>query len=110
MAGARWTSPLTSSASASWSRTGARRPPMQALVRSADAKPTPGDCVLLGLILVAAIVARVIAIDSQGLASEEAQVILQARWPVSDMLLEPTAETPFLYFALQKMLLAPDVS
>lgn len=82
---------------------------MRNLTRSADAEPAPGHWVLLGVILLVAIGVRVIAIGSQGLASEEAQVILQARWPVADMLLEPTAETPFLYFALQKMLLAPDV-
>lgn len=83
---------------------------MPALSRSLDAKPTPGHWVLLGAILLAAILVRVVAIGSQGLGSEEAQVILQARWPVSDMLLEPTAETPFLYYALQKMLVAPDAS
>ena len=65
---------------------------------------------LLSAIILVAVLVRVVAIDSQGLSSEEALSILQADWSVGDMVLNPTDPTPFLYYALHKLLLAPDAS
>jgi hypothetical protein len=73
-------------------------------------EPRAGHWLLLGAIFVVAILARVVAIDSQGLSTVEALAILQSDWSVGDMLLNPTDPTPFLYYALHKLLLPPDAS
>jgi hypothetical protein len=73
-------------------------------------RPRAGHWILLGAIVALAIAVRVVAIGSQGLSSEESQIILQADWTVGEMVLKPTDQTPFLYYTLHKLFLSPDAS
>ena len=65
---------------------------------------------LLCLLLVAAILLRVVAIETEGLWTDEALTIILSNWSIGDMLLKPTDPTPFLYYAIHKLLLPPDAS
>lgn len=65
---------------------------------------------LVCFLLVVAILLRVVAIESEGLWTDEALTIVLANWSIGDMLLKPTDPTPFLYYALHKLLLPPDAS
>lgn len=60
----------------------------------------------LATIFMVAILLRVIAIDSQGLWTDEALTIPYVNWSLRDMLLLPTDPTPFLYYAVHKLLLS----
>jgi 4-amino-4-deoxy-L-arabinose transferase-like glycosyltransferase len=65
---------------------------------------------MLAAIIVAAILLRIVAIDAQGLWSDEAFTIVLADWSISDMFLLPTDPTPFLYYAIHKAFLPADAS
>lgn len=65
---------------------------------------------MLAAIIAVAILLRLVAIDAQGLWSDEAFTIVLADWSISDMFLLPTDPTPFLYYAIHKILLPPDAS
>ncbi len=66
--------------------------------------------VVLAAIVILAILVRVAAIDTQSLWTDEALTIVLANWSIGDMLLMPTDPTPFLYYAIHKLLLPPDAS
>jgi mannosyltransferase len=61
---------------------------------------------MLATIFVVAILLRVIALNKEGLWTDEALTIALANWSISDMLLLPTDPTPFLYYAIHKFLLS----
>jgi uncharacterized membrane protein len=77
---------------------------------SIDGKPGAAHWITLAAIIVAAILLRVVAIDAQGLWSDEAFTIVLADWSISDMFLLPTDPTPFLYYAIHKAFLPADAS
>ncbi|HSE73937.1 MAG TPA: hypothetical protein VLB05_05445, partial [Dongiaceae bacterium] len=62
----------------------------------------------LGAILLIAIAMRVVAIDAQGLWTDEALTIVLSNWSIPDMLLQPTDPTPALYYILHKLLIPAD--
>jgi hypothetical protein len=62
----------------------------------------------LGAILLIAIAMRVVAIDAQGLWTDEALTIVLSNWSIPDMLLLPTDPTPALYYILHKLLIPAD--
>jgi hypothetical protein len=66
--------------------------------------------ILLGAILIVATLLRVVAIDTQSLWTDEALTIVLANWSIGDMFLKPTDPTPFLYYAIHKLLVPPDAS
>jgi mannosyltransferase len=57
-----------------------------------------------------AILLRVMAIDAQGLWTDEGLTIVLSNWSISDMLLLPTDPTPFLYYGVHKLLLSANSS
>lgn len=63
-----------------------------------------GHWTTLGGILVVAALLRVVALDAQGLWTDEALTIVLSNWSISDMLLQPTDPTPALYYILHKLL------
>lgn len=63
---------------------------------------------LVCLLLVVAVLLRVIAIESESLWTDEALTVILANWSIGEMILKPTDPTPFLYYALHKLLLPPD--
>ena len=65
---------------------------------------------MLATILVAAIFLRVVALDAQGLWTDEAFTIVLSNWSVSDMLLLPTDPTPALYYIIHKLLIPANAS
>ena len=65
---------------------------------------------LVCFLLIVAILLRVVAIETESLWTDEALTIVLANWSISDMLLKPTDPTPFLYYAIHKLLLPPDAS
>jgi hypothetical protein len=71
---------------------------------------TVGHWVTLATILMVATLLRVIAIDQQGLETDEAMTIVLSNWSISDMLLLPTDPTPFLYYGIHKPLLSANSS
>lgn len=77
---------------------------------SIDGTPGATHWIMLAAIVVAAILLRIVAIDAQGLWSDEAFTIVLADWSISDMFLLPTDPTPFLYYAIHKALLPADAS
>lgn len=68
------------------------------------------DIVGLLAIIVAALVLRIVAIDSQALWADEGQTIFLSLYPISEMFLRPTDPTPFLYYALHHIFLSPESS
>lgn len=77
---------------------------------SIDGKPGATHWIMLAAIIVAAILLRVVAINAQGLWSDEAFTIVLADWSISDMFRLPTDPTPFLYYAIHKAFLPADAS
>ena len=65
---------------------------------------------VLATILMVAILLRVMAIDAQGLETDEAMTIVLSNWSILDMLLLPTDPTPFLYYGIHKLLLSANSS
>ena len=65
-----------------------------------------GHWAVLATILMVAILLRVVAIDAQGLETDEAMTIVLSNWSILDMLLLPTDPTPFLYYGIHKLLLS----
>jgi hypothetical protein len=63
---------------------------------------------VLGAILLVAIVLRVVAIDAQGLWTDEALTIVLSNFSIHDLLLLPTDPTPALYYILHKLLIPAD--
>lgn len=62
----------------------------------------------LALILLAAAVLRTVAIGRESLWTDEALTLTIAHWPVREMATQPTDPTPFLYYALHKLLIPAD--
>jgi hypothetical protein len=77
---------------------------------STNGKPGAAHWIILAVIIVVAILVRMVAIDTQSLWTDEALTIVLANWPIGDMFLKPTDPTPFLYYALHKLLVPPDAS
>jgi mannosyltransferase len=65
---------------------------------------------MLAATLVAAAYLRVITINAHGLWTDEALTIVLSNWPVIDMLVQPTDPTPFLYYAIHKLLIPANAS
>jgi hypothetical protein len=70
-----------------------------------DREMRPGHWLVLAAILIVAILFRTIAIDAQGLWTDEALTIVLSNWSIPDMLLRPTDPTPALYYILHKLLI-----
>lgn len=64
---------------------------------------------LLAIVAVGALL-RTAAIGREALWADEALTLVLARWPASEMALQPTDPTPFLYYAIHKMLFGGEVS
>jgi mannosyltransferase len=80
------------------------------MVGSAGRETSSVHWVLLATIFIVAILLRVIAIDAEGLWTDEALTIVLSNWSISDMLLLPTDPTPLLYYAIHKLLLPANSS
>jgi mannosyltransferase len=65
---------------------------------------------MLAAIFVAAILLRAITLNAHGLWTDEALTIVLSNWPIIDMLLKPTDPTPFLYYAIHKLLIPANSS
>src|SRR6266850_7900928 len=76
------------------------------MVASARGETRSVHWVMLATIFIVAILLRVIAIDAQGLWTDEALTLVLSNWSISDMLLLPTDPTPPLYYAIHKLFLS----
>jgi hypothetical protein len=75
-----------------------------------DREMRGGHWLVLAAILVVAILFRIVALDAQGLWTDEALTIVLSNWSISDMLLRPTDPTPALYYILHKLLIPASAS
>src|SRR5262245_49607562 len=78
--------------------------------RATEERPGATHWVALAAIIVAAALLRVIAISTQSLWTDEAATIVLSNWSIGDMFWKPTDQTPFLYYAIHKILLPADAS
>ncbi len=65
---------------------------------------------MLAAILVLAVLFRVVALDAQGLWTDEALTIVISNWSIPDLLLLPTDPTPGFYYIVHKLLIPADAS
>lgn len=61
----------------------------------------------LGIILLVAAGLRLWNIGQESLWADEALTVVLANWPIWEMIWYPADESPFLYYALHKLLIAP---
>src|SRR4029434_1591033 len=64
-----------------------------------------GHWAMLAAIIVAAILFRIVALDADGLWTDEALTIVLSNWSIPDMFVLPTDPTPPLYYVLHKLLI-----
>lgn len=69
-----------------------------------------GHWAALAAIVAAGALLRTVAIGREALWADEALTLVLAHWPLGEMLLQPTDPTPFLYYAIHKLLIGADAS
>ncbi|HEY3144875.1 MAG TPA: glycosyltransferase family 39 protein [Dongiaceae bacterium] len=75
-----------------------------------DREMRPEHWTMLAAILAVATFFRVVALDAQGLWTDEALTIVLSNWSIPDMLLRPIDPTPALYYILHKLLIPASAS
>jgi|GEM_PF-3996875 len=64
---------------------------------------------LLAIVAIGALL-RTAAIGREALWTDEALTLVLAHWPLGEMILQPADQTPFLYYAVHKLMFGPDAS